>query len=182
MSFLTGYEPYYLGIDLASRWSAAVLLGPVEDEPLVECCWDFGPASKPPDPSKHFGPVSDFFYTMRRAWEDYTTEPVVVIEDVYHHAFNATAALRVQAPLHYLFWSHHIPVQLTPALTWQRYFGYKKEPGRTSKGWAKEQAAEFGYLPANPGGGKGSVDLRDALLLTRWLRETSGTGTLGTRA
>lgn len=170
----------FLGIDLAERYSAAVMLNE-KAEVLFESVMDFGKAEKPPRPTPHLllaeAWVNDLAKSAMVARAELTGYegmwPRTGIEDVNPFAVNPKPAVRVQGVA--LKTWHDCTLQeaeLVGALQWQKFFGYKKVKGRTSKGWAKEVAAGFGYEDGSVG--KGNVDLRDAYLIARYLVETRG--------
>jgi hypothetical protein len=155
----------FLGIDLAGRYSAAVLLDKAGSI-LGEWTVDVGPARVPPEPQAHLAELTLF-------WNDILTKlsvPTVVgLEDIHVFAVNPKPALRLSGALLMLAFEAGVDVQLIRALTWQAHHGYKKTKGRTSKGWAKERCEELGYSPDTVG--KMSIDLRDAFLIATYLKD-----------
>lgn len=159
----------YVGVDLASRYSAAVALNS-SFEVIAEAVGDFGPATKPPNPYVHFEFIKEFDRQLHLMTQGLSSVDVIYVEDVYPHAINAKPAMRAQGILLYNLWLRGAPeAKLVLPLAWQRFFGYKKITGRTSKKWAKDLCLEFGYNPKNKG--KTDVDLRDAYLIARYAVE-----------
>jgi hypothetical protein len=156
-----------LGIDLAERYSAAVLL---EGERIaVEATADFGPREAPwvdkvSAVRKWWRPLGDYLIESAQDGKSYE----VIIEDVFpFRAAQPWHAFRVQGMLMTIIADDGISnIEMVKPRQWQAFYGYKKVEGRTTKGWAKSIAQEFGYDPDTKG--KATVDLRDAFLLARY--------------
>jgi hypothetical protein len=156
-----------LGIDLAERHSAAVIL---ESGVIVaEATADFGPRDQP---------WAEKVAAVRRWWRplgDHLIEGMqdgksyeVIIEDVFPFtAAQPWHAFRVQGLLMTVIADDGISnIEMVKPRQWQLFYGYKKVVGRTTKGWAKEIAHGMGYDPDTKG--KATVDLRDAYLIARY--------------
>lgn len=160
---------YYCGVDLAPRYSAAVLLnseGKVEAEALS----DFGPAAKPSNPYDHFDAVDGFVKQIIRMPSSTVMLPKIhfLVEDVYPHAVNAKGVLRYQGIILHAFWQIGIEPDLILPLAWQRAMGYVRQKGRSTKVWAREKCTELGYDAQFKG--KAGIDLRDAYLIAEYDR------------
>lgn len=173
---MTVAERFWLGIDLAERHSAAVLL---DDKYQVRREWvvDVGAAEKPPRPEAHFEQLNKFWLNVLPAIND--RDVVVGMEDIHPFAVNPKPALRLQGALLFCMWSTGWSAGFVKVSDWQRHHGYRKQKGRTSKGWAKEMATELGYVPGEDLKGKQVVDTRDAYLIARYLRDLDTQATVG---
>jgi hypothetical protein len=170
---------WHLGIDLAERFSATVLLRP-DGTVAGESVADFGACDRrkgQPESREcrqlHLD-LADRWAEELALETDHIRQDslTVTIEDLSHHMINAKPAIRVQA-VTIKAWGDEgrLPHLVLPG-TWQKHHGYKKKPGQTTKGWAKERSAELGYRPAiDIAGGKSSVDLRDAFLLALYSQQ-----------
>ena len=98
----------------------------------------------------------------------------VVMEDLSVFMARTAHALRLQgafrAMLRLLGFTDVVMVM--PA-KWQIFFGWRKTPGVTPKGFAKFACTVLGYQPMTPTVGKQTVDVRDAILIARWYSEVS---------
>lgn len=170
--FLRTHDVTFLFVDFAERYSAAILLGD-DGEVMGEAICDFGTQSRPPS-------EEEIIECLEKAEEWARTGTLntllkladhVVIEDVNPFAVNPKPVLRSQGGFlrACALESGTVP-RLKTANVWQRYHGYKKKKGITSKGWAKEKAKELGYEAKLKG--KAAVDLRDAYLGALWMKET----------
>jgi hypothetical protein len=116
--------------------------------------------------------VRDFWADIRDTLDEYPDEPHrIIIEDVYPFAAQPKWVYRIQGYLTWLMENDGYSYEWCLPLKWQRYFGYKKIKGRTTKSWAKEIAAEKGYVPQAKG--KARIDLQDAFLIAQWAKENS---------
>lgn len=167
-----------VGIDLAARWSGAVILN-AAGSVTNEFVGDFGPAEKPANLALHFRAAEQFandifneiaiFHDLGGIPYLYYEDVVIILEDVSHFMADPKPAIRVQTIVAYEFIKRGIPVRLVMASQWQKHHGFKKIVGQTTKGWANVKATELGYNPAPRwGNNKSSVDLRDAFLLARY--------------
>lgn len=158
-----------LAFDLAARYSAACLLR--EGEVAGQWTVDVGPASDTwhakYEKLTHF--FTDVFDAIYRS--EYPALRIGV-EDVHAFAVNPKPAMRLQGALFGLLAQQGVAFELVTANAWQKHFGYKKKKGVTSKGWAKEKVAEFGYEVPEWAKGKQLEDCRDAYLIARYLDET----------
>jgi len=165
-----------LGIDFASRHSAAVLMG--EDKDIL-CSWviDAGPAAKPMHVWDHQEPLSQFVTSLEGTLESLENPPLsVVVEDLSTFMAVSGPALRLQGSLlTYLYTSTKIPKPrvILPSV-WQNHYKFKKKtkktPAPTTKAQAKALCIELGYDFQVVG--KAKVDLYDAALIARWDIET----------
>lgn len=166
----------YLFVDLAARYSAAVLMSP-EKEVLLWDVVDFGHQSIPPkmvdimealDLVEYWAVGDTGFNAMLKGAE------YVVVEDAHLHAINPKPVLRAQAVLlRSCYRVSGVLPQLVSSLTWQRYHGYKYTRGLTSKSWAKGKCLQFGFDSKDyKVKGKAATDLRDSYLGCRWMVET----------
>lgn len=97
----------------------------------------------------------------------------VLVEDIHPFAINAKPGCRTQGLIIAAMATDEIEPEFIMPTKWQKHFGYKKQKGRSSKGWAKEKCLELGYvLPEWAVGGKQYEDLRDAYLIARYGLET----------
>lgn len=154
-----------LGIDLAERHSAAVLL--TGDGPEVELALDAGPSSGPTLSRMHL--ITDWWAELYGSLVG--REYFVVMEDIHPFAVNPKPALRLQGALMAAMAANDVEAMFVPASRWQKHFGYRKEKGRSSKGWAAEICQQFGYTPPEWARGKQVEDLRDAYLIARYAME-----------
>lgn len=173
---------FFVGIDLAERFSAAVCIG-TDGEPVFETLLDTGAAEKPARPAKHIEPMLRWWYEIIELLNHHAAERGIadasvlfVVENVHHRAVNYMPVARLQGSLLTMMCMAGVEPHLITAIEWQRYFGYSKKEHGTSKKWAKSISEEFGYEPGQtlPGTkllAKPKTDLRDAYLLARWLRE-----------
>ncbi len=103
-----------------------------------------------------------------------------VVENVHHRAVNYMPVSRLQGALLTMMLMAGVEPVLLTAIEWQRYFGYKKKEHGDTKTWAKAVCVEMGYEPGctMPEGtkllAKPKTDLRDAYLLSQWLKESLG--------
>lgn len=164
----------YIFIDLAERHSAAVRLNP-DGSIFGSAVNDSGKLTRP---QTHLEMVEQAVSIQNWVFDGSLSELLdenvvkIVIEDVPPFMVNLKPAMRAQSFLVwalYLVTLNPLKVELHPAATWQRHFGYRKVKGRSSKGWAKVLCTELGYAPE--GTTKEQTDLRDAYLGTRWLWE-----------
>lgn len=170
-------EYWYVGFDLAARYSGAVLLSDHSDVPLRAEVFDYGPAAQPSNPSDHIPLIVDSAIEICHWLDDAFIEGIKVVigvEDVHPHAINAKAALRAQGALLTALYERGWEATLVPVLVWQRWHGFshKKVEGRTTKTQAKERCDELG-LDTSAFKGKSTVDIRDAFLLAYYLRGRS---------
>jgi hypothetical protein len=155
-----------LTIDLAERFSAAVLMG-ADEKVLGEWVLDLGAASKPPRPCPHT--------KLARAWahrpaiSDAAKKTVasggrIIVEDCHPVAINVKPVARVQGVLLLAFddITGVEPTLVMPSI-WQKGLGYRYKKGRSSKGWAKELYVELGH--STDYHGKALEDVRDATLM-----------------
>lgn len=161
-----------LAIDLAERYSAAILLD--EGGVAAEFAVDFGDRKDPW--VEKCARVRSFWEQLRdefleRYDESGHSDYRIIIEDVYPFAAQPKWVYRIQGFLMLLIEEDMLKYEWCLPLKWQRYFGYKKVKGRTSKVWAKEVAEEKGYVPQAKG--KARIDLQDAFLIAQWAKETS---------
>lgn len=155
-----------LAIDFASRYSAAVLMGP---DKAVKRSWviDAGPANDPFTVGPHLQPWLEFVDDVLRTVHD---PFIVVLEDVSHFMVNPAPALKMQGGFQGLTWNlMPEPIMVKPSV-WQKHFAFKKSTkalkAPTTKAQAKVLCAEFGYeFDAK---GKAKVDLVDAALIARY--------------
>ena len=158
---------HVLALDLAERYSAAILLK--DGEVAAEFAVDFGQRDEP---------WTEKCVRVEMWWDGLRNELAalgegdyrIIIEDVYPFAAQPKWIYRIQGILMWLIERDGYTYEWCLPLKWQRYFGYKKVQGRTSKVWAKEVAAERGYVPDAKG--KARIDLQDAFLIALWGKET----------
>lgn len=158
-----------LAVDLAERYSAAVLLQ--DGEVAAEFVTDFGSRDDPwIDKTKR---VEKFWGEMVDTLGEHVTAESgdyrIIIEDVYPFAVQPKWVFRIQGYLMFLIEREGWSYEMILPLKWQRYFGYKKQKGRTTKSWAKALAKERGYVPQAIG--KARIDLQDAFLIAEYARE-----------
>lgn len=168
----------FVGIDLAERHSAAVVL----DQHLTvvaEHTNDTGTVKKGDSPLprivKHREWLTDVLGGGILAETIY-----VVIEEPYPHAVNVAPSYRIQGSLLSDLLDYGIEpqrIRITKSKPWQDYFGYTKAEFGNSKAWAALMVEGFGYVPGQTWEkktlAKQREDLNDAYLLARWLKETT---------
>lgn len=169
-----------LGVDFASRHSAAVLMG--EDKDIL-CSWvlDAGSASKPFHVWDHQDPIEKFIRSVEGTLDSLDNPPLsVVVEDLSTFMAVSGPALRLQGSLlTHLYTSKRFPKPrvILPSV-WQNYYKFqkktKKTPAPTTKAQAKALCIELGYNFQVVG--KAKVDLYDAALIARWDIETRENG------
>lgn len=154
--------PTHLTIDLAERHSGCILMDETHDV-LWEGNVDVGPRNKE-QPHVHVEALRR--YWLETLWQQAGRSDKVWIEDIPPHLINPKPVVRLQGLLLDKLSYCNIPYELVNATVWQKDLGYKKIPGRTSKGWAKATCTQLGYAPETAG--KQTVDLRDAYLFNVW--------------
>lgn len=167
-------ECWYVGFDLASRYSGAVMLSSAHDAPLASAVFDYGPAQKPSNPADHIPQIVDSAIEICKWLDEAFVEgftAVVGVEDVHPHAINSKAALRAQGALLAALYERGVTTELIPVMLWQRWHGFsaKKVEGRTTKTQAKERCEELGY-DSSTFKGKSAVDARDAFLIAHYMK------------
>lgn len=161
-----------LSVDFAPRHSAAALLS--QSGVLLEhSTLDAGPESL--GFLSHAGSVEEWVCHLKEAISRNgfeLSETTVVVEDVTHMMTKPAQVLRLQGALRVFLRQQGFPepVMVLPAV-WQKFFGWQKTPGTTSKGFAKFACLVLGYEILSTSG-KQTVDVRDAVLIGRWLLET----------
>lgn len=165
----------FVGIDLAERHSAAVVLH--EDGTVLhETVLDTGPKKTPPDPFGKAVIMAHWWTELEAATYTDVDERIWVIEDIPPHMMDPKPVLKLQGALIGFMVVHEIEAHLIRAKEWQDFFGYKKKDHGDSKKWAAALCEERGYVPGMtlPEGtkvlAKPKTDLRDAYLLAEWLR------------
>lgn len=170
----------YVGVDLAERHSATVVL--TEDfDVALETHIDTGKAEKQEHPWERFQKYriwSREFILHVGAMAP--VESMFVIEEPYPHAVNVAPSYRMQGAIIAELMDAGIvqyQVRITKSKPWQDYFGYTKKEFGNAKAWAKLMCEGFDYSPGDTLDtktlAKPKEDLRDAYLLARWLKETS---------
>lgn len=172
----------FVGIDLAERMSAAVVIdhgGTV----LYETCLDAGQQENPPNPFKNIDAVRDWLPKI----EDWTSGPDSddkwVVEVPHFHARNGEPALLVHGAMLSTMRDYGVKpenVLRIRSMEWQNFFGYSKNEHGNTKVWAAEYADTYlKYAPGctwEPGTRmvkKMKEDLIDARVLAEYLRLTS---------
>lgn len=170
----------FVGIDLAERMSAAVIISNT-GKVLWETCVDAGKQETPPNPWKNIDAVGDWWETICSHHNGASSH--YVIETPHFHARNGEPALLVQGGLLRAMQVSGVNpayVQRIPAMEWQKFFGYSRKEHGDTKVWAEEYARI--YLDYRPGQTwpegtrvvkKMREDLTDARLLAEWLRQTT---------
>lgn len=172
----------YVGIDLAERHSAALILND-DLKVLFESTIDTGPTQKAENPYLRIAAYRAWWKTLLndgvRAYDDFPEAVHYCIEEPYPHAVKVGPAYRMQGALMAEMQADGITeecIRVTLAKPWQDYFGYTKKEFGNSKAWAELMCVGFGYVPGLLLGSRSKVkqreDLRDAYLLARWLKET----------
>jgi hypothetical protein len=167
----------YVGIDLAPRHSATVITND-RGRVLYETSLDLGPQPK----------VPDTFSTSLRILEWWTeillevgkhqgSSPLFAVESAYFHAFQGGPAIRLQGCLLGFMAADGFDAHQPTAATWQRAWGFSpKLHSGHSKQWAQELCESLSYDAGLELGTRTKVkartrsDLRDAFLLSQWLR------------
>lgn len=159
-----------LAIDLAERYSAAILMGE-DGGVLLESTVDVGSRltdehweTRPAELERWWGQLRVQILDI----EETVGESDIWIEDIHPFAVNPGPAFRLGGALLMLLNQDRRWATFVKPSRWQRDLGYKKVKNRSSKGWAKEKCAELGYVATSAG--KGNVDLRDAFLIAAWVR------------
>lgn len=160
-----------LAVDFASRYSAAALFGP--DGQLVDFLTsDFGPNTQPfSQCAKKVRSWAESLAQMVN--EHFDVEDVrVVVEDLSHSMANPAHTFRLQGVLRLSLDEFHFfePVMVYPQV-WQKFFGWRKTVGTTSKGFAKFACEALG-IEISGTTGKATVDVRDACLIAVWAQRT----------
>lgn len=166
----------FVGIDLAERHSAAVILDS-KGAVLFESVLDTGPKEKPPNPFGKAEKLAEWWVALEEA-ACALDEPggvVWVVEDIPPHMMDPKPVLKLQGALIGFMVLSQISAHLIRAIEWQQYFGYSKKEHGDSKKWATAQCEMRGYEPGQTLPGvkvlaKPKTDLRDAYLLAEWLR------------
>lgn len=171
----------FVGIDLAERYSAAVVLG--QNKVLYETTLDTGPKQKPPNPwvkahslAVWWNDLHENVLKLQAEFSYFEDEQVVwVIEDVYPHAMDDKPVLKLQGNLiGYMVVSGISEAHIITAKTWQDAYGYTKKAFGDSKKWATALCTQMGYEPGLLMEGKvlakPKTDLRDSFLLATWLK------------
>lgn len=177
MTFATE-QARVLGVDLAQRYSAAVVLerSPLGRRVVHYSAIDVGPA----DDSSWYEKVStiqawaaDLRNAIKVSQSDtapdwaFLGDCQVFVEDVPPRVINAAPALRLQGAMLLSFANQALPLaHLTRPNIWQHDLGYTRQKGRTTKGWAKELVEIMGaeFLTT----AKATVDVRDAFLIAHF--------------
>lgn len=156
-----------IGVDFAPRHSAWALMETWEGHTSQECVLtEYG--------SVDVGPESDGFESHALKLTDLAAKlvqfqpDVLIIEDVTHFMTKPAQVLRLQGAfrLACLGMGLPSPVLVMPTV-WQNFYGWRKTPGTTSKGFAKFACLALGYKISGTVG-KQTVDVRDAVLIARW--------------
>lgn len=162
----------FVGVDLAERYSAAVVR--YQDYDPIEIVTDFGPATKPLVWEKHSPQLTAFAAEICHALDVAVVNgwpTTIAIEDVHHRAINSKPAIRMQGALLQALAERGFYARTLPVNDWQKHFGYKKVAGTSSKGWAKAKCVEMGYEPVSDVPAKPKTDLRDAYLISHYLED-----------
>lgn len=183
---MTGTLDYYVGVDLAERYSAAVGVDSAGN-PIFEELGDFEAKSKPVHWPTHFEAVRVFWVRVANQLELHREmygpeKPKVgfAVEDPLINAYSqkmmAAGLLTIRGSLLTMMWLSGVDPVLVKALDWQRHFGYDKETKKqlgasAAKKWATQMCEELGFEPKLDTYAKQKTDLRDAFLIARWLRE-----------
>lgn len=162
-----------LAVDFAPRHSAAVLLSG-DGTLLHHSTLDAGPEAD--GFLSHAEALGGWVTTLRTMILNagYALRDVkVVIEDVNHTMTKPAQVLRLQGAFRlWLAMGDFEDPVMVGSSTWQNYFGWRKTEGTTSKGFATFACSVLGYEISNTKG-KQTVDVRDAVLIGRWLIETN---------
>lgn len=158
-----------VGIDLAARYSGIILL---QDDTVINYATIDAGAE-----AEGFLPVVDTLVKSVIQFledNDADTLDVICIEDLSHRMVKAANTLRIQGALRYELHNRFPSVKVILCLpsVWQRWFGYKKTVGTTTKGWSSYTAKALGYT-FDGVKGKAATDLNDAVLIARWAYETN---------
>lgn len=164
-----------LGIDFASRYSAAVLM---DEHMTVLTSWviDALPASKPFRVRPHIVPLREFVGSLTATEEFDWDNCRILLENLSHGMANPIPALKLHGVLETLMEIDGLPEpELILPSQWQAHYGFvrksKKNPDApTIKAQAKAKALELGYEFGTIG--KATVDLYDAALIARYGIET----------
>lgn len=164
-----------LAVDFAPRHSAAALLSG-DGALLGFSTLDAGPESDGfLSHAEALRKWVDSLQEMARGpeFERFVPDIRFVIEEVPSHTLAKPAqVLRLQGAFRVFVAQAGFsePVMVGPS-TWQNFFGWRKTEGMTSKGFAKFACSVLGYEISNTSG-KQTVDVRDAILIGRWLVES----------
>lgn len=163
-----------LAVDLAPRHSGFALL---ENETLKWCdTLDVGPEADGFE--SHAYKLAQFLeFELMEAYAELGTveHPEVFIEDVSHFMVKPANALRLQGVLRYYLSSiqeFDVITMVMPSV-WQKWYGWAKTPGVTSKGFSTYACKVLGYEFDKSVKGKAATDLHDAVLIARYGYETS---------
>lgn len=161
-----------LAVDFAPRFSAAALLDPAGNL-LHHTTLDAGSESEGFD--SHVEVLARWAELLsmmveRAGFE--VPDVKLVVEDVSHVMTKPAQVLRLQGAFRVLMKQQGFPdpVMVMPSV-WQNFFGWKKTEGMSSKGFAGFACEVLGYEILNTKG-KQTTDVRDAVLVGRWLVES----------
>lgn len=161
-----------LAIDLAPRHSGFALL---EDESLLWCdVLDVGPEADGFELHAHR--FHDMLNKMHQHFSVGSMLPdKAYIENVPHSLVKPANALRLQGVVrHVLCDEWGVPAEAIMPSQWQRWYGWQKTIGMTSKGWAKYAFQALGYeFDKSTMTAKAQTDVRDAVLIARYGYEMS---------
>lgn len=159
-----------VGIDFAPRFSAGVILR--DTELLYSSALDVGPESD--GFSVHVQRLTQWleeFSAVLSTHKQPDERVEFVVEDVTHMMTKPAQVLRLQGAFRLMLYQRGVqPTMVLPGV-WQKWYGWKKTPGTTSKGFARYACALLGYVDLGTKG-KATTDVRDAILISRWLYET----------
>lgn len=153
---------YLIAVDFGPRFSACAVMDEW-GELLAYEAFDVGPESLGFD--VHAFALDSWVESLSKK---FPSPSHVVVEDVSHFMAKPAQALRLQGAFR-AYWRLHTNltcIMVFPQV-WQNYFGWRKTPGMTSKGFAAFALAVLGYSVEGTKG-KATVDVRDAVLIARW--------------
>lgn len=158
-----------LSVDLAPRHSGIVVLD--NEEIILSRVVDVGPESDGFE--THAVRMVDALADVK-SWlvEQEIHVDLVIVEDVAVQMVKPANALRLQGLVRwYLFTELHCDTLTIMPSVWQKWWGWKKVLGKTSKGFSSYVAKALGYTFTGTRG-KALTDLNDAALIARWGYET----------
>lgn len=155
-----------IGIDFAPRHSAYAVLDSETAE--LKSFGNIDVGSNTGNLADNLGELLRWSVQLREQYSQ-NAQPLIVMEDVSHFMTNPAHALRLQGALRAFMWEEGMPVpEMVYPQVWQKFFGWTKTPGTTSKGFATFVCEVLGYTDLGVSKGKASEDVHDAILIARW--------------